>query len=255
MAYERAGRWAEAETAYTAALSMQPGSMAAWQRLLLLAAATGRPHAIASAAARISLPPAAWQALIPAALAAHRPEWLLRHAAALAGPLRAQPLAVGLALAQLGEDAAARAALQPWAAHAQHGPEAALALWALGHKQPGGRNARAAARHAAALPAAAHAAEALLLRGATARSSGLACSPPRAATPGGLTAPAPSGMLAAAQALMRRRRLGRMAAPAASPAALRRAGVACSASACGTLRVAARTRERPRRAACAMRHA
>ncbi|WP_340028140.1 glycosyltransferase [Paenibacillus sp. FSL H7-0940] len=100
MAYERAGRWAEAETAYTAALSMQPGSMAAWQRLLLLAAATGRPHAIASVAARVSLPPAAWQALIPAALAAHRPEWLLRHAAALAGPLRAQPLAAGLALAQ-----------------------------------------------------------------------------------------------------------------------------------------------------------
>ncbi|WP_082218837.1 glycosyltransferase [Paenibacillus sp. VT-400] len=201
MAYERAGRWAEAEAAYIAALGMQPGSMAAWQRLLLLAAATGRPHAIASVAARVSLPPAAWQALIPAALAAHRPEWLLRHAAALAGPLRAQPLAAGLALAQLGQDAAARAALQPWAAHAQHGPEAALALWALGHKQPGRRNARAAARHAAALPAAAHAAEALLLRGATARSSGLACSPPRGAAPGGPTAPAPGGVLASAQAL------------------------------------------------------
>ncbi|WP_165789948.1 glycosyltransferase [Paenibacillus sp. GM1FR] len=211
MAYERAGRWAEAETAYTAALSMQPSSLPAWQRLLLLAAATGRPHAIASVAARVSLPPAAWQALIPAALAAHRPEWLLRHAAALAGPLRAQPLAAGLALAQLGEDAAARAALQPWAAHAQHGPEAALALWALGHKQPGGRNARAAARQQAALPAEAHAAEALLLRGALARSSsGLACSPRRGAAPGGPSrgatpagpaAPAPSGMLPAAQAL------------------------------------------------------
>ncbi|MEK4371846.1 glycosyltransferase family 2 protein [Paenibacillus sp. FSL R5-0473] len=200
MAYERAGRWAEAETAYTAALSMQPGSLPAWQRLLLLAAATGRPHAIASVAARVSLTPAAWQALIPAALAAHRPEWLLRHTAALAGPLRAQPLAAGLALAQLGEDAAARAALQPWAAHAQHGPEVALALWALGHKQPGGRNARAAARHAAALPAAAHAAEALLQRGALARGSGRACSPPRGATPGP-AAPAPSGVLAAAQAL------------------------------------------------------
>lgn len=184
MAYERTGRWAEAEVAYTAALGMQPGSMAAWQRLLLLAAAIGRPHAIASVAARVSLPPAAWQALIPAALAAHRPEWLLRHAAALAGPLRAQPLAAGLALAQLGEDAAARAVLQPWEAHAQHGPEAALALWALGHKQPGGRNARAAARQQAALPAAAHAAEALLLRGALAGSSGLACSPPSGATPG-----------------------------------------------------------------------
>ncbi|OMF43632.1 hypothetical protein BK136_12810 [Paenibacillus amylolyticus] len=201
MAYERASRWAEAEAAYTAALVLQPGSMAAWQRLLLLAAATGRPHAIASVAARVSLPPAAWQALIPTALAAHRPDWLLRHAAALAGPLRAQPLAAGLALAQLGEDAAARAALQPWAAHAQHGPEATLALWALGHKQPGGRNARAAARQQAAMPAAAHAAEALLLRGATARSSGLACSPPRGAAPGGPTAPAPGGVLAAAQAL------------------------------------------------------
>ncbi|MGE6577808.1 glycosyltransferase [Paenibacillus xylanexedens] len=198
MAYERAGRWAEAEAAYTAALGLQPGSLPAWQRLLLLAAATGRPHAIASVAARVSLPPAAWQALIPAALAAHRPEWLLRHAAALAGPLRAQPLAAGLALAQLGEDAAARAALQPWAAHAQRGPEAALALWALGHKQPGRRNARAAARQQAVLPAAAHAAEALLLRGAMAGSSG---SQPRGATPGGPAAPAPSDVLAAAQAL------------------------------------------------------
>ncbi|TDL65502.1 glycosyltransferase family 2 protein [Paenibacillus amylolyticus] len=204
MAYERAGRWAEAEAAYIAALGLQPGSMAAWQRLLLLAAATGRPHAIASAAARVSLPPAAWQALIPAALAAHRPEWLLRHAAALAGPLLAQPLAAGLALAQLDEDAAARAALKPWAAHAQHGPEAALALWALGHKQPGGRNARAAARQQAALPAATHAAEALLQRGALARGSGRACSsgsPPRGATPGGPATPAPGGVLAAAQAL------------------------------------------------------
>ncbi|WP_405131005.1 glycosyltransferase family 2 protein [Paenibacillus sp. FSL H8-0317] len=201
MAYERAGRWAEAETAYTAALSMQPGSMSAWQRLLLLAAATGRPHAIASVAARVSLPSAAWQALIPAALAAHRPEWLLRHAAALAGPLRAQPLAAGLALAQLGEDAAAQAALQPWAAHAQHGPEAALALWALGHKQPGGRNARAAARQQAALNAAAHAAEALLQRGALARSRSSSGSPPRGATPAGPAARAPGGVLAAAQAL------------------------------------------------------
>lgn len=208
MAYERAGRWAEAEAAYIAALGLQPGSMAAWQRLLLLAAATGRQHAIASAAARVSLPPAAWQALIPAALAAHRPEWLLRHAAALAAPLRAQPLAAGLALAQLGEDAAARAALQPWAAHAQHGPEAALALWALGHKQPGGRNARAAARQQAALPAAAHAAEALLQRGALARGSGWACSCgslPCGATPGGSprgpAASAPGCVLAAAQAL------------------------------------------------------
>ncbi|WP_167544360.1 glycosyltransferase family 2 protein [Paenibacillus xylanexedens] len=208
MAYERAGRWAEAEAAYIAALGMQPGSMAAWQRLLLLAAATGRPHAIASAAARVSLPPAAWQALISAALAAHRPEWLLRHAAALAAPLRAQPLAAGLALAQLGEDASARAALQPWAAHAQHGPEAALALWALGHKQPGRRNARAAARQQATLPAAAHAAEALLLRGAMAGSSAMACSsgaasgsPPRGATPSGPATPAPGDVLAAAQAL------------------------------------------------------
>ncbi|WP_186333691.1 glycosyltransferase family 2 protein [Paenibacillus xylanexedens] len=190
MAHERAGHWTEAEAAYTAALSLQPSSLPAWQRLLLLAAATGRPQAIASAAARGSLPPAAWQALIPVALAAHRPEWLLRHAAALAAPLRAQPLAAGLALAQLGEDAAAWAALQPWAAHAQHGPEAALALWALGRKPPGGRNARAAARHAAALPAAAHGAEALQ-RGATLGSNASArgC--------GSL----PGGVLAAAQAL------------------------------------------------------
>ncbi|OMF08510.1 hypothetical protein BK131_25870 [Paenibacillus amylolyticus] len=202
MAYERAGRWAEAEAAYTAALGMQPGSVAAWQRLLLLAAATGRPHAIASAAARGSLPPAAWQALIPVALAAHRPEWLLRHAAALAAPLRAQPLAAGLALAQLGEDAAAWAALQPWAAHAQHGPEAALTLWALGRKQPGGRNARAAARHAAALPAAAHAAEALLQRGATPGSNASArgCGSPSGGSPA-CGPPAPGGVLAAAQAL------------------------------------------------------
>ncbi|PRA03629.1 MULTISPECIES: glycosyltransferase family 2 protein [unclassified Paenibacillus] len=200
MAYERAGRWAEAEAAYIAALGIQPGSLPAWQRLLLLAAATGRPHSIASVAARVSLPPAAWQALIPAALAAHRPEWLLRHAAALAAPLLAQPLAAGLALAQLGEDAAARAALQLWAAHAQHGPEAALALWALGHKQPGRRSARAAARQQAALPAAAHAAEALLQRGARARSS-MASSPPGDATPGGSAGPVPGGVLAAAQAL------------------------------------------------------
>lgn len=203
MAHERAGRWAEAEAAYMVALSIQPGSLPAWQRLLLLAAATGRSHAIGSVADRVSLPPAAWQALIPAALAAHRPEWLLRHAVALDAPMRGQPLANGLALAQLGEDAAARAALQPWAAHAQHGPEAALALWALGRKQPGGRNARAAARHAAALPAADHAAEALLQRGATAGSNASACnsdSSRSGATPGGPAAPAP-GVLAAAQAL------------------------------------------------------
>ncbi|WP_342571333.1 glycosyltransferase family 2 protein [Paenibacillus sp. FSL R5-0749] len=200
MAHERAGRWAEAEAAYTAALDVQPGSLPAWQRLLLLAAATGRPHAIAGVAARVSLPPAAWQALIAAALAAHRPEWLLGHAAALAGPLRAQPLAAGLALAQLGEDATARAALQPWAVHAQHGPEAALALWALGHKQPGRRNARAADRQRAALPAAAHAAEALLQREARARSIASASSPPGDATPGGSAAPA-ACVLAAAQAL------------------------------------------------------
>lgn len=54
MAHERAGRWAEAEAAYTAALDVQPGSLPAWQRLLLLAAATGRPHAIAGVAARVS---------------------------------------------------------------------------------------------------------------------------------------------------------------------------------------------------------
>ena len=138
IALERLGRWEEAETAYITALTAQPGSMAAWQRLLLLAAATGRPNAIAGAASRAVLPPAAWQALIPAALDAHRPEWLLRHAAPLAAALREQPLAAGLALAQLGEDAAARAVLQPWAAHAQLGPEASLALWALGCKRSDG---------------------------------------------------------------------------------------------------------------------
>ncbi|KOY14478.1 tetratricopeptide repeat-containing glycosyltransferase family 2 protein, partial [Paenibacillus xylanivorans] len=202
MAYERLGCWQEAAAAYTAALTVQPGSLPAWHRLLLLAAATGRPQAIASAAMRISLPPAAWQALIPAALDAHRPEWLLRHPASLSAALRAQPLAAGLALAQLGEDAAARAALQPWAAHAQHGPEAALALWALGHKQPSEHRASAAtgsargaavspaarrwAREQAATPDAARVAEALL-RGASAR-----CAPP-----------APQAVHAAAQALAR----------------------------------------------------
>ncbi len=157
MAYEQTGRWNEAEAAYTAALGLQPGKVAAWQRLLLLGAATGRPQAIARAAEGVCLPPAAWQALVATALAAHRPEWLMRHAAALAPALQAQPLARGLALAQLGEDAGACAALRPWAAHAQHGPEAALALWALGHKRPG----RAMC---AAVPEAAQAADALLQR-------------------------------------------------------------------------------------------
>ncbi|MFS0872433.1 glycosyltransferase [Paenibacillus xylanilyticus] len=184
IALERLGRWDEAEAAYIAALAVQPGSMAAWQRLLLLAAATGRPNAVADAAARVALPPAAWQALIPVALHAHRPKWLLRHAAPLAAALHAQPLAAGLALAQLGEDAAARAALQPWAGHAQLGHEASLALWALGCK----RNASDACVHAGArlqLPSqaalrstAARAAEALL-RGAAPGSAALA-QPPHA---------------------------------------------------------------------------
>ncbi|MBB6019781.1 glycosyltransferase involved in cell wall biosynthesis [Paenibacillus sp. JGP012] len=162
MAYEQTGRWNEAEAAYTAALGLQPDNVAAWQRLLLLGAATGRPQAIARAAERVCLPPAAWQALVTAALAAHRPEWLLRHAAALAPALQAQPLARGLALAQLGEDAAACVALRPWAAHAQHGPEAALALWALGNKRPGRAMRAAGASQGAAVPEAARAADVLL---------------------------------------------------------------------------------------------
>jgi tetratricopeptide (TPR) repeat protein len=245
MAYERLGCWQEAAAAYTAALTVQPGSLPAWQRLLLLAAATGRPHAIASAAMRISLPPAAWQVLIPAALDAHRPEWLLRHAASLFATLRAQPLAAGLALAQLGEDAAARAALQPWATHAQHGPEATLALWALGHKQPGERRASAAAgsargaavspaarrkaRQQAATPDAARAAEALLR-----------CAPASCASP------APQAVHAAAQALAR---VGAWAAwlrllqalpPGQAPALL---AALPPAARCGLLRAPASVRE------------
>ena len=109
------------------------------------------------------MPPAAWQALVSVALAAHRPEWLLRHGAALGPVLRAQPLAAGLALAQIGEDAAARAALRPWALHGQHGPEAALALWALDHKQRGVSGRTVSPRQQASVPPeAARAAEALL---------------------------------------------------------------------------------------------
>jgi tetratricopeptide (TPR) repeat protein len=173
MAHEHAGRWTEAEEAYTAALGMQPNHGAAWQRLLLLGAATERPQAIARAADRVSLPLAAWQALVAAALAAHRPEWLLRHAAALGPALRAQPLATGLALAQLGECAAASAALRLWATHTQHGPEATLALWALGHKQRGMPVRTAAPHMQAAVPEAARAAEALL-RGEGAAACGAA---------------------------------------------------------------------------------
>lgn len=164
MAHEQAGRWQEAEAAYMAVLSMQPGNRAAWQRLLLLGAATGRPQAIASAAEGMSLPPAAQQAMVSAALAAHRPEWLLRHAAALGPAVRMQPLAAGLVLAQLGEHASASAAIRPWQAHAQHGPEAALALWALGHKYRSTGGRRAACRQAV-VPEAAFAAERLLQSG------------------------------------------------------------------------------------------
>lgn len=245
MAHERLGCWQEAAKAYTSALAVQPGSLPAWQRLLLLAAASGRPNAIASAAQRISLPPAAWQSLIPAALDAHRPEWLLRHAASLFAALRAQPLAAGLALAQLGEDAAARAALQPWATHAQHGPEAALVLWALGHKQPGEPFASAAAgsargaaaspparrkaREQAATPDAARAADALL-RGA----------------PASCAAPAPQAVHAAALALAR---VGAWAAwlrllqalpPGQAPALL---AALPPAARCGLLRAPASVRE------------
>ncbi|WP_167433628.1 tetratricopeptide repeat-containing glycosyltransferase family 2 protein [Paenibacillus barcinonensis] len=216
MAHEQAGRWEEAEAAYTAALSVQPDNVAAWQRLLLLGAATGRPQAIARAAEGVCLPPAAWQALVAAALAAHRPEWLLRHAAALAPALRAQPLASGLALAQLGEDAAARAAMRPWAAHAQHGPEAALALWALGHKRQHMAGRPVAQRQGpaapkAAVPAVAWAADALLRRVDTAGCAvrgPAAPTPPRGQSPGAAprvseqpAAPGAPALLAPAQAL------------------------------------------------------
>ncbi|MGQ8873356.1 glycosyltransferase [Paenibacillus sp. TSA_86.1] len=162
VAHELAGRWAKAEAAYAAALMIQPSNGAAWQRLLLLSAATGRPQAIAVAAEGVGLPPLAWQALVSAALAAHRPEWLLRHAAALGPALRVQPLAAGLALAQLGEDAAASASLQLWRVQVQHGSEAELALWALGHKRQGVPGRHVVARQRVAAPEAARAAEALL---------------------------------------------------------------------------------------------
>ncbi|WP_217989992.1 glycosyltransferase [Paenibacillus sp. 7523-1] len=213
IAHERLGRWEEAEAAYIAALAAQPGNMAAWQRLLLLAAATGRPNAIADAASRALLPPAARQALVPAAVDAHRPEWLLRHAAPLAAVLRQQPLAAGLVLAQLGEDAAARASLQPWAAHAQLGPEASLALWALGHKRSDGRAFACAGAHqplqgrtACALPAAALAAEALLRGSAPGNAAAVPCNAaPRSAAPASRAeAAAPlQAVHAAAQALAR----------------------------------------------------
>ncbi|MDN4601241.1 glycosyltransferase [Paenibacillus sp. F6_3S_P_1C] len=245
MAYERLGCGQEAAAAYTAALTVQPGSLPAWQRLLLLAAATGRPHAIASAAMRISLPPVAWQALIPAALDAHRPEWLLRHVASLSAALRAQPLAAGLALALLGEDAAARAALQPWAAHAQHGLEAALALWALGHKQPGeprGSAAAGSARGAAASPAARRRArEQAATPDAVRAAEALLCG-----APASCASPAPQAVHAAAHALVR---VGAWAAwlrllqalpPGQAPALL---AALSPAARCGLLRAPASVRE------------
>ncbi|MCG7383847.1 glycosyltransferase family 2 protein [Paenibacillus sp. ACRRY] len=253
IALERLGRWEEAETAYIAALTSQPGNMAAWQRLLLLAAATGRPNAIADAAVRALPPPAAWQALVPAALEAHRPEWLLRHAARLGAALRQQPLATGLALAQLGEDAAARASLQPWAAHAQLGPEASLALWALGCKRSAGRELARAGDHqqlrsrtACALPAAAHAADALL-RGAAPGHAAAGTAPHSAASvPRGTAAAPPQAVHAAAQALAR---VGAWAAwlrllqalpPGATPALL---AALPPAARCGLLRAPASVRE------------
>ncbi|WP_153980320.1 glycosyltransferase family 2 protein [Paenibacillus xylanilyticus] len=252
IALERLGRWEEAEAAYIAALAAQPGNMAAWQRLLLLAAATGRPNAIADAASRVPLPPAAWQALVPAALDAHRPEWLLRHAGPLAAVLRQQPLAAGLALAQLGEDAAARASLQPWAAHAQLGPEASLALWALGCKRSAGRAlARAGAhqplqgRTACELPAAALAADALL-RGSAPGNAAPGTAPREAPAPRAEAAAPPQAVHAAAQALAR---VGAWAAwlrllqalpQGAAPALL---AALPPAARCGLLRVPASVRE------------
>ncbi|KQY82092.1 hypothetical protein ASD24_15635 [Paenibacillus sp. Root52] len=137
MAYEQLGQWQQAEEAYTAAIATKSDSVAAWQRLLWLAAVTERPNAVARVVARHHLPLVAWQVMLQTALDAHRPEWLLRHAGSLAGVMQAQPLASGLALAQLGEDAAAEVALRPWASHAQHGPAATLALWALACKRRG----------------------------------------------------------------------------------------------------------------------
>ncbi|WP_338540997.1 glycosyltransferase [Paenibacillus tundrae] len=137
MAYEQLGQWQQAEEAYTAAIATKSDSMAAWQRLLWLAAVTERPNAVARVVARHHLPLVAWQVMLQTALDAHRPEWLLRHAGSLAGVMQAQPLASGLARAQLGEDAVAEVALRPWASHAQHGPAATLALWALACKRRG----------------------------------------------------------------------------------------------------------------------
>ncbi|MGG4126947.1 glycosyltransferase [Paenibacillus illinoisensis] len=253
IALERLGRWEEAEAAYIAALAAQPGNMAAWQRLLLLAAATGRPNAIADAASRAPLPSAAWQALVPAALDAHRPEWLLRHAAPLAAVLRQQPLAAGLALAQLGEDAAARVSLQPWASHAQLVPEASLALWALGCKRSAGRAlARAGAhqplhsRTACALPAAALAADALL-SGSAPGNSALGTAPRSAApAPRAIAAAPPPGVHAAAHALARVGawaawlRLLRALPQGAAPALL---AALPPAARCGLLRAPASVRE------------
>ncbi|WP_145044657.1 glycosyltransferase [Paenibacillus xylanexedens] len=137
MAYEQLGQWQQAEEAYTAAIATKSDSVAAWQRLLWLAAVTERPNAVARVVARHHLPLVAWQVMLQTALDAHRPEWLLRHAGSLAGVMQAQPLASGLARAQLGEDAVAEVALRPWASHAQHGPAATLALWALACKRRG----------------------------------------------------------------------------------------------------------------------
>ncbi|MDR6723007.1 tetratricopeptide (TPR) repeat protein [Paenibacillus amylolyticus] len=137
MAFEQLGQWQQAEEAYTAAIATKSDSVAAWQRLLWLAAVTERPNAVARVVARHHLPLVAWQVMLQTALDAHRPEWLLRHAGSLAGVMQAQPLASGLARAQLGEDAVAEVALRPWASHAQYGPAATLALWALACKRRG----------------------------------------------------------------------------------------------------------------------
>ncbi|WP_429350106.1 glycosyltransferase [Paenibacillus sp. 4624] len=234
MAHEQAGLWAEAEAAYTAALDIQPGNVAAWQRMLLLGAATGRPQAIAGVAEGGSLPLAAWQALVSVALAAHRTEWLLRHAGVLGPAYRAKPLAAGLALAQIGEDVAASTALRLWTAHVQHGPEAALALWALGHKQREcsvpGRAAATRTRQRVAVPEVARAAEALLQReGAAAcgAASSMALPAQALAAVGAwpawlrlLQALPPGGALALLAALPPAARCGLLRAPACARAGL-----------------------------------
>ncbi|WP_217363762.1 glycosyltransferase [Paenibacillus sp. DCT19] len=265
MVYEQLGQWQYAEDAYTAAIETKSDSMAAWQRLLWLAAVTGRSNAVARVATRHHLPLVAWHVMLQTALDAHRPEWLLRHAGSLAGVMQAQPLAPGLALAQLGEDAAAEVELRPWALHAQHRPAATLALWALACKRRGvpaaasgdavgGAGEATGCAHAGGLahshaatppwPAAACAAEALLREASPRGDDGDGGNRASAAAS---PAQAPQGAVhAAADALAR---VGAWAAwlrllaalpPGAAPALL---AALAPAARCGVLRAPASVRE------------